>query len=102
METDKIELTSKQKGLLTSLAEETGESVAALLDEALGDLQERVRARRSNGTKVNCQNKEARKPIWEKIVEAGRRIPDEELEDLPTDLAANIDHYAYGLPKRNP
>jgi S-adenosylmethionine hydrolase len=27
-------------------------------------------------------------------------IPDEEMKKLPTDLAAQHDHYAYGLPKK--
>jgi hypothetical protein len=28
------------------------------------------------------------------------RIPDEELDRLPPDLAAQVDHYIYGTPKR--
>lgn len=37
--------------------------------------------------------------IWQKLTELGRQV---ELEpcDLPTDLAANHDHYLHGLPKR--
>ena len=27
-------------------------------------------------------------------------IPPDELAAMPTDLAENVDHYAYGLPKR--
>jgi hypothetical protein len=102
METNKIELTPEQKGMLASLAQETGEPVNALIDKALEDLQERLRRARENGAKGRGQQKEKNKPIWGKIVEAGRRIPDEELEGLPTDMAANVDHYAYGLPKRYP
>jgi predicted transcriptional regulator len=102
METNNIELTPEQKGMLASLAQETGEPVKALIDKALEDLQERLHAARENGAKGRGQQKEKNKLIWEKIVEAGRRIPDEELESLPTDMAANVDHYAYGLPKRYP
>ena len=40
------------------------------------------------------------KPIWEIFEEASRDIPDEVLARLPTDLAAQVDHYVYGLPKR--
>ncbi len=29
------------------------------------------------------------------------KIPEEELEKLPTDGAAELDHYIYGTPKRN-
>jgi hypothetical protein len=34
------------------------------------------------------------------MIEASDEIPDEELDRLPTDLAAQIDHYIYGTPKR--
>ena len=30
----------------------------------------------------------------------GRRIPDEELRRIPTDLSSQFDHYVYGTPKR--
>ena len=42
----------------------------------------------------------APKPIWEQFAEAFDDVPDEELARLPTDLAAQVDHYVYGLPKR--
>ena len=44
--------------------------------------------------------KEAPKPIWEKIRDGFATVPAEEMADLPTDGAAQVDHYAYGLPKR--
>ena len=31
--------------------------------------------------------------IWERFEETSRTIPDEDLDRLPTDLAAQIDHY---------
>jgi len=43
---------------------------------------------------------EASKPIWEQFIEAFKDVPDEELERLPVDGAAQHDHYIYGLPKR--
>jgi Arc/MetJ-type ribon-helix-helix transcriptional regulator len=43
---------------------------------------------------------EAGKPIWEIIEEENRSIPPEVWDDLPTDLAAQHDHYIYGTPKR--
>lgn len=36
------------------------------------------------------------KPIWEQIIEIGATVPEEVWEQLPTDLAANLDHYLYG------
>ena len=102
METNKIEFTPEQKGVLAALSEETGESVSALIDQVLDALRERVRAARAHGKRGGRAAEDAAEPVWEKIIEAGHRIPEEGLKDLPTDMAANVDHYAYGLPKRFP
>ncbi len=111
METTHIELTPEQKGLLVSLSQETGKSPMALIEEALERLREQVRLDRVNGEangsdadKTNTSTTPAStkpdKPIWEKFIEASKEIPDEELDRLPTDLAAQVDHYIYGTPKR--
>jgi antitoxin component of MazEF toxin-antitoxin module len=42
----------------------------------------------------------ARPPFWERIAALAADIPPEELDKLPTDGAAQIDHYLYGHPKR--
>jgi len=34
------------------------------------------------------------------FAEAFDGVPEEEIARLPTDLAAQVDHYVYGLPKR--
>ena len=39
-------------------------------------------------------------PFWERAVELMKDVPDEELDKLPTDGAAEHDHYIYGTPKR--
>lgn len=107
MEPTPFELTPEQKGILASLSRETGKPIPALLDEALEALQEHERADQAHGetnghetTAPAREVQEPRKPIWELVEEASRRIPDEELDRLPTDLAAQVDHYVYGLPKR--
>ena len=41
------------------------------------------------------------RPFWEYWVEAGKRIPDEELAKIPPDFSYNLDHYLYGAPKRD-
>ena len=46
------------------------------------------------------RNEDAR-PIWEIIAEAGRDVPREDLAALPKDGASQVDHYIYGLPKRD-
>jgi antitoxin component of MazEF toxin-antitoxin module len=40
-----------------------------------------------------------RLPIWERIAARAAEIPSEELDKLPPDGAAQIDHYLYGHPK---
>jgi hypothetical protein len=40
------------------------------------------------------------RPIWEVIQENMKNVPPEDLAALPGDGASQIDHYAYGLPKR--
>jgi hypothetical protein len=41
------------------------------------------------------------RPIWEVIAENMKRVPPEDLALLPRDGASQIDHYAYGVPKRD-
>ncbi len=50
--------------------------------------------------KVRVTVEPARPPIWERIAARAAEIPPEELDKLPADGAAQIDHYLYGHPKR--
>jgi hypothetical protein len=99
MEQTSFELTLKQKGILATLSRETGKPVPALLDEALDVLQEREHVGHTASPPPPPESA-APKPIWEQFAEAFDDVPDEELARLPTDLAAQVDHYVYGLPKR--
>jgi hypothetical protein len=38
--------------------------------------------------------------VFDYIVRLGDSIPKEELANIPTDLARNLDHYLYGAPKQ--
>jgi hypothetical protein len=40
------------------------------------------------------------KPIWELFEEFTNDLPEEVIKQLPTDGAAQIDHYLYGKPKQ--
>lgn len=107
MEQTPFDLTPEQKGLLVMLSRETGKPIPALLAEALAVLQEQERAGPERGTRDVHElpppvvaSPEAPKPIWEIFEEASRNIPEEELAHLPTDLAAQVDHYISGVPKR--
>ena len=103
MEQTAFELTPQQRGLLATLSSETGKPVPALLAEALEALQEHERVRHERGTpgqEGGVPVAASRKPFWQKALEASQRIPDDELDHLPPDLAAQVDHYIYGTPKR--
>jgi hypothetical protein len=103
MEKTPFELTPEQQGLLASLALETGKPIPALIAEALQRLQEQARlgqVQDDTARESAIQPRKTRQPIWEKFIEASHQIPDEELDRLPTDLAAQVDHYVYGTPKR--
>jgi len=105
MEPTPFELTPEQKGMLASLSRETGKPIPALIAKALEALQEHERLTHEHGTSNGHEPREPAtaetpKPFRQKAIEASQRIPDEELERLPADLAAHVDHYIYGTPKR--
>ena len=107
MEATPFDLTPAQKDLLASLSRETGKPVPALIAEALAGLQKHVHAHHVNGETQGSDEDQAAlplherpKPIWERFIEEFQDAPDEELERLPVDGAAQHDHYIYGLPKR--
>ncbi len=41
------------------------------------------------------------RPIWEVIAENMKRVAPENMAFLPKDGASEIDHYVYGVPKRD-
>ena len=105
MEHTPFELTPEQKGMLASLSHETGKPIPLLLTEALEELQERERSGHAHGETNGHETEapapqEAYKPIWERIRETFGNLSEEDLDSLPVDGAAQVDHYAYGLPKR--
>jgi hypothetical protein len=107
MEQTPFELTPEQKGMLASLSRETGKPIPALIAKALKELQEHERSSHPNGERqagnaspAAARPRETDQPFWQRFLKASRRIPDEELDQLPPDLAAQVDHYIYGTPKR--
>ena len=107
MDTTPFNLTPEQKGMLVSLSRETGKPIPTLIAEALKELQAHERAGQTNGEKqagqeshTDARSGEAHQLFWQRFLEASSRIPDEELDQLPPDLAAQVDHYIYGTPKR--
>jgi len=105
METTPFDLTPEQQGMLASLARETGKPIPVLLAKALEELQEREHAEHAQGETNGHETEamapqEASTPIWERIRETFSNLSEEDLASLPVDGAAQVDHYAYGLPKR--
>ena len=105
MEPTPFELTPEQKGMLASLSQETGKSLPALLAAiaaALEELQEqREHLDSANGeTPVNVPQPRSRKSFGEIAAELLADVPEEVFDRLPTDGAAQHDHYIYGTPKR--
>ena len=99
MEQTPFELTPEQKGMLATLSRETGKPIPTLLTEALAVLQERERSGHEV-TSTAPPQPETPTPIWEQFADAFKDVPEEDIARLPTDLAAQVDHYVYGLPKR--
>ncbi len=106
MDMQPYDLTPKQKSLLQSLSRKTGRDIPSLIAKALGKLRADVHPDNGHGAnggdeeQADMQPEESHKPIWEQIRETFSNVPEEELESLPVDGAAQVDHYAYGLPKR--
>src|SRR5215472_14053167 len=100
METNPFDLTPEQKGLLVTLAHETGKPIPTLLAEALDALQEHVRARGAQAPHSVPSPAQTMKPLWEIAADLLKDVPHEVLNRLPTDGAAQHDHYIYGTPKR--
>jgi hypothetical protein len=99
MEQTPFELTPEQKGMLATLSRATGKPIPALLAEALEVLQEREHSGHEVTATVPSPQ-ETSKPIWEQFAEAFLDVPEEDIARMPTDLASQVDHYVYGLPKR--
>jgi Arc/MetJ-type ribon-helix-helix transcriptional regulator len=71
-------------------------SEAAVLEEALALLWQREHGRAQD----KAGNGTGTRPIGEIIDELMSDVPDEVLDRLPVDGAAQHDHYIYGTPKR--
>jgi hypothetical protein len=100
METNLFDLTPEQKGLLVALAQKTGKPIPALIAEALGELQEHVHLHGERAQHPTLPPDQMTKPLWEIADDLLKDVPQEVLDRLPTDGAAQHDHYIYGTPKR--
>ena len=75
-----------------TLVEEVLEFLAALKDRHIQDDKTQSHTiQKSDRTQAS---------IWELFEDAAENLPEEVVAQLPTDGAAQIDHYLYGTPKR--
>jgi hypothetical protein len=80
-----IELADEEAAALTAKAAAAGLSLEAWLKQLAGAEEAPV----------------PKRPIWEIIIDNMKNVPPEDLAALPRDGASQIDHYVYGLPKRD-
>jgi hypothetical protein len=108
MEQSSFELTPEQKGMLAAFFGTTETPLPALVAAITAALEE-VRAREPAGSAPDAlpehapaatASHDASLPIWERIRETFSNLSEEDLAALPLDGAAQVDHYAYGVPKR--
>ena len=88
-----LELPDNKEAALEAKAQAQGVSaeqyVLRILDRELDQQQ------------VNLSAEAAERPIWEVITDLMKDVPDEVFDRLPKDGASQVDHYIYGLPKRD-
>jgi len=95
METEK-NLQAAIPGVLLARAREIAEREHIGFDELITSaVEERIKQHGSEAAVTD------ERPIWEIITEIANEIPDEVLDRLPKDGASQVDHYIYGLPKRD-
>jgi hypothetical protein len=74
----------------------------ALIEELLDFLLfAQTRRKQQAEDKTVVQPTPSSRPIWEHFEDFTRDLPQEVISQLPTDGAAEIDHYLYGKPKQN-
>ena len=50
--------------------------------------------------RIRRQRSVNKRPLWKQIVALSEGIPEEEWDNIPSDLSHNLDHYLYGCKKK--
>ena len=87
-----LDLPKKLEHKLSECADRQGVSAEWWLREVV--------TRELQGTPTAEESPAEEKPFWEEIEERMRQLPDDAFDGLPTDGAAEHDHYLYGSPKK--
>lgn len=86
-----VEISDKLAPALKAKADERGVSASNYASQ--------VPERDLRSTGIQAKPDEA--PIWEIVTDILRDVPDEVFDRLSKDAASQVDHYIYGVPKRN-
>ncbi len=87
-----IELPDDQAVALTAKAAAQGLQLKDWLAKLAGG---------KSGEAVQSDRNVDDRPIWDIIVDRMKDVPPEDMAALPKDGASQIDHYIYGVPKRD-
>jgi len=90
--TVRLELAPEVQAGLLAQAQNSGTTVEAIAEQVLARHVQEIRRESVNGE---------HRPIWEVISDITKNVPDEVFDRLPRDAASQVDHYIYGLPKRD-
>ena len=85
---------------MTELLQKAIDQVKALPDDEQDRLARLLLDAAETAHKANGEGAVEQRRIWEVIPEMMKDVPEEELDKLPTDGAAEHDHYIYGTPKK--
>ena len=70
------------------------------LDKLLGGTHLTTTALTGSGPRTNLPSVKGKLPaIWQVAEEIAAAVPEHEWANVPTDLARNVDHYLYGIPR---
>jgi len=93
-----LPLQPQEEARLLAVAQATGVTPDVIVREAL----DRVLTEKSSPATSQAVGTESDlRPIWEIIADSMKNVPAEDMALLPRDGASQIDHYVYGLPKRD-
>ncbi len=87
-----LQLQPQEEAKLIAVARAKGVSTDALVREAL----DKILAEAPDQPAPMLESP----PVWERILDNMKDVPDEEFATLPKDGAGEHDHYLYGHPKR--
>lgn len=85
---------------MTAEAKQIVDDFRALPDAAKREvLAELVRISGGGDESLAEKSGESALPLWQAIIDLGATVPPEEWDRVPSDLAANLDHYPYGYSR---